>query len=172
MKAKTIKPTINSSFQDFYDAAPEELQHYIDRCAKTKQSTKWHPEGDCAKHIRIVFNRAKRTGDINFMLAAFFHDLGKADVTRPHPTKPDAWPAHGHEFISARLVQKYSDWIEELGGNPEIVHYIVKQHMRAQQIDKMRPHKQMAFKDEKYYELVRQFTEFDDMLKDHSNDLD
>jgi hypothetical protein len=172
MRAKTIKPGIHSTFKDFYDDAPAEIKTYIDRCASTPQSFCWHPEGDVKKHINIVFNRAKRTGDINFMLAAFFHDLGKADATRPHRNTPGKWSAHGHEFASARLVEKYRDWIESLGGDFEKVHFIVYEHMRVKHIHEMRPSKQATLRQNKYFDLVHQFSDFDDMLKDYSNDID
>ena len=124
MRAKTVIP---NTFQDFYDIAPEEIKDYLNRCAKTPQSKTWHPEGDCLAHIKIVFNRAKRTGNINFMLAALFHDLGKVDVTRQHPTMPGKWGAKMHELVSARLVTKYRDWIESLGGDYDIIYYILCQ---------------------------------------------
>ena len=160
MRAKLVEIP---SFRELYDMAPEELKKYIDRCGDTPQSKTWHPEGDVCKHIKIVYNRARKSGDINLALAAFFHDMGKADVTRPHPTKPGAFPAHGHENVSARLVEKYSKWIEEFGADPEIVHYIVKSHMRIQQIHKMRPVKRERFQSEPHYKYVNQFTKYDDM---------
>ena len=172
MRAKTVVPDINSTFEDFYDFAPKELQEYVDRCFKTNQSKLWHPEGNAGKHIRIVFNRAKNTGDINYMLAAFFHDLGKADVTRAHPTKQDAWPAHGHEIISAKLVEKYADWINRLGGDVELVLYIVKEHMRAKQLDNMKPAKREAFKSHPLYAFMPAFNDFDDMRTLTSNEID
>ena len=172
MRAKTIKPNIYSTFQNFYEDAPEEIKDYIDHCAETPQTLFWHPEGDVKIHTNIVFNRAKRTGNINFMLAAIFHDLGKSDVTKKHPTNPNAWSTKMHEKISANLVKKYRDWIEELGGDYDIIHYIVDQHMRAKQIKVMRPFKQEQFRNEKYFDFVQRFTEFDDMRKNFSNDID
>lgn len=170
MKAKTVFPV---SFDYLYDAAPAEIKEYIDRCEKTFQSAQWHPEGNCARHIRIVFNRAKRTEDVNLMLAAFFHDLGKADVTRQHPTIRDKWSAHGHEVVSARLAEKYRNWIERMGGDFDIIYYLVKEHMRAKNLNEMKPAKAEAFKNHPYFNLMLQFNEFDDMIHyDWKNDLD
>ena len=169
MRAKTVIP---NTFQDFYDIAPEEIKDYLNRCAKTPQSKTWHPEGDCLTHIKIVFNRAKRTGNINFMLSALFHDLGKADVTRQHPTMPGKWGAKMHELVSARLVTKYRDWIESLGGDYDIIYYIVDQHMRVKHMHEMRPSKREAILSHPYYDLINQFTEFDNMQTDYSNDID
>ena len=172
MRAKQVIPTVDSTFEDFYDAAPAELQEYVDRCEQTNQSKAWHPEGNVKTHIKIVFNRAKRTGDINLMLGAFFHDLGKADVTKGHADNPDKWSAHGHEVVSAKLVKKYRDWIELLGGDFNVVYFVVDQHMRAHLVDEMRPSKRNAFKAERYFPDVAQFSEFDDMTKDYSQDID
>ena len=169
MRAKTIFP---DTFQELYDIAPKEIKNYIDRCEKTLQSKQWHPEGNCAVHTRIVFNRAKRTGDINLMLSAMFHDLGKVDVSKAHSEIPNKWSAHGHEKISSRLVLKYKDWIESLGGDYDIIYYIVDQHMRAKQLSNMRQAKQQIFRSHPYFDLLQQFTEFDNMLNDYSDDLD
>lgn len=163
MRAKTLKLSIFSSFEDFYTQSPIELQRYVDKCAQTPQSAKWHPEGNVKTHMRIVFNRAKENKDLNLMIAAFFHDLGKADTTHKHPSNPDAWPAHGHENVSARLVEKYQDWIENIGGDFDIVYYLVKEHMRAKQIDKMRPAKRNEAISHPYYSLMQLFNDCDDM---------
>lgn len=172
MRAKMINLNIHSSFEDFYDNAPKELRRYVDRCAQTPQSTTWHPEGDVKTHTRIVFNRAKKNKDFNLMIAAFFHDLGKADVTRKHPSKPDAWSAYGHEYVSAKLVEKYRDWIEEIGGDFEIVLYIVKEHMRAKLIDNMRPSKKAAAISHPYYSHMQIFNECDNMRTLTSDEID
>lgn len=169
MRAKKVIP---KTFTDFYNAAPKEVQEYMDRCAKTPQSVLWHPEGDVKTHTNIVFNRAKRTGDINFMMAAFFHDLGKADATRQHPTIPGKWSAKMHEHSSARLVERHRDWIESVGADYDIVHYIVIQHMRVKHIHEMRPSKQATFRQDKYFNLAHQFSDFDNMRNDYSDDID
>lgn len=161
MKAKLIN-TI-SIFRELCVNVPYELREYINKCKETPQSKIWHPEGNCYNHINIVYNRARQYGDLNLSIAAFFHDLGKVDTTKVHPTKPGAFPAHGHELVSLRLVEKYKDWIEEQGANFDIVHYVVKNHMRIQQINNMRHLKREMFKKDKYFSYVEKFSEFDDM---------
>jgi hypothetical protein len=160
-----------NTFDDFYAIAPSEIKDYIDKCENIPQSIKWHPEFFVGKHIRIVFNRARRTGDINFMLAALFHDLGKATTTVPHPTMKNSWSTKFHEKVSARLVKENREWIESLGANFDIVFYIVDQHMRAKQIHQMRPFKREKFMSERYYPYVQAFTEFDNMKIDYTNDI-
>lgn len=167
MRAKKIKP---ESFKDFYEIAPEEIKQLLDKAKTTLQSKRWHPETTVRNHIVIVFNRAKRTGDINMMLAALFHDLGK--MTTTHFKEPDSWSSHGHEAVSASLVEDYKDWIEELGADYDKVYFIVKEHMRAKLIGEMRPSKRDALMNHLYYPLVDKFTEFDNMKIDYTNDLD
>jgi len=178
MRAKTIKPTVNSTFKDFYDYAPEEIQNILDKSKLTPQTSQWHPEasGDVTPHnvlahTQIVFNRAKDDKNIDMMIAAIFHDLGKVFVTTKDLNIPGKWSAKTHEIVSTQLVEKYRNWIESLGGDYEKIHYIVSQHMRAKEFNNMRSHKQNIFSQHKYYDDVNKFTEYDNMLMDYSNDI-
>jgi hypothetical protein len=148
---------------------PSEIKEVLKLCQNTQQTFKWHPEGNVLTHTKIVYNRACKTKNINFIIAAIFHDLGKPSVTKFVP--PDKWPAHGHEFVSARYVEKHKEWIENMGCDYELVHYIVKNHMRAKQINEMRLTKREAFKNEKFFPEVEKFSSFDDMTIDYSKDL-
>ena len=160
MRAKTINNNV-PTFDELYATAPQELKDYIDKCDDTPQGTDWHPEGCVGIHIRLVYDRAKESGDINLALAAFFHDLGKVDTTAPN--KKGGWSAHGHERVSERLVEKYKQWIGSLGGRFMIVKEIVGQHMRIKQMSNMRRPKQEAMKKLRTYDQLQKFTEFDDM---------
>ena len=159
MRAKTVN-TI-PTFDELYDTAPQEIKDYIDKCNDTPQGTDWHPEGNCYVHIRLVYDRARESGDINLALAAFFHDLGKVDTTAPN--KRGGFSAIGHERVSARLVEKYKQWIGRMGGQFMIIKEIVGEHMRIKQMDKMRRPKQEAMKQLRTYDQLQQFTKFDDM---------
>jgi len=151
------------TFEEISKAAPKEIQDYLRRCGNTPQSAQWHPEGDVLKHISIVYNRARKTGDMNNAIAALFHDLGKADVTKQSFTKPDAWPAHGHEFVSAKLVEKYKEWIQSIGADWKEVYEMVKEHIRVKKIGEMRPSKQAELRSNKYFSKINNFSQFDDM---------
>ena len=141
--------------------APLEIQKLLDKCADTPQSVKWHPEGDVLKHTKIVYERARATGDLQIAIAAIFHDLGKVKTTKKN--KSGNWAAHGHEFISARLVEEHKKWIGSIGGKHKIVKEIVENHMRIKQMDQMRPHKQQALKEHKVYDQLVKFTACDNM---------
>jgi len=148
-------------FFKFIETAPEEIKGYLEKCRKTPQSPTWHPEGDVLKHTKIVFSRAAKTGDINYMFAAIFHDLGKTESTKLN--KKGSWSSYGHEFISARLVIKHKDWISSQGADADLVHDIVISHMKIKMMDEMRKTKQEEFKTKPNYEKIREFSSFDNM---------
>jgi len=150
------------TFNEMYKLVPDDIRKYLDRCADTPQSPDWHPEGDVLVHIKIVYNRARKSGDINQALAAIFHDLGKADTTKKN--KAGRWAAHGHENVSARLVEKHKKWIGSMGARWFCVYNIVKEHMRIKQFDNMRPHKQEKLRENKWFEKFKEFTAFDNMM--------
>lgn len=120
--------TINS-FKDLVRLAPKDLQQVFWQQWKAPQNPNYHPEGNTLKHIAVVVTRAIKNYpfDIDMILAAFFHDLGKfytLDFKNNQPT------AHGHEKVSVEFVDKYNEWIKSLGGNPEKIKFIVENHMR------------------------------------------
>jgi|AntAceMinimDraft_18_1070375.scaffolds.fasta_scaffold03032_5 hypothetical protein len=165
MKAKFVNIP---SFEKMYNFLPKEIQDYIDKCANTPQSSDWHPEAPNEKvphnvkaHIRIVYNRAKKTEDINQVISALFHDLGKADVTKL--SRKGKWSAYGHEYISSKLVEKYKNWIGSMGADWFQVYNIVKEHMRIKRFDEMRLIKQEQLRQNPYFDKINQFTKFDNM---------
>jgi predicted HD phosphohydrolase len=162
---------LDLSFDEVYEICPFTIKYYLSKCEGLPQTFEWHSEGDVLTHIRIVFNRAKRTGDINLLLAALFHDLGKVDTTVKHPTISNKWTAKLHEKISTKIVKKHKNWIEQHNGDFDIVLFIVEQHMRVKQLDEMRLHKRKILMQHPYYHFLDQFTKLDDMSIDYSDDL-
>ena len=160
------------TFNEMLEMVPAEILDILEKSAETKQSPSWHPEGDVLKHINIVYNRARETGDLDLTIAALFHDLGKNAVTKPSRNTPGSWSAHGHEFISTRLVDKYQDFIESLGADFDKVREVVNQHMRIKQISEMKPQKRKALQDNPYYEDLCKFTDCDNMLTLKDEELD
>ena len=122
---------VGMNFKDLLLKAPGELVQIAMSLKNVSQNPKWHPEGNTLKHIITVFKRAVEhyPGNIDIAMAAFFHDLGKLDTYEISP-KTGQPTAHGHEIVSAELVKKYSSWISEIGADPEVVHYIVINHMK------------------------------------------
>lgn len=117
------------SFKDLVRLAPKELQHVFWQQWKAPQNPQYHPEGNTLKHIAVVVTRAIRQypDDIDMILAAFFHDLGKfftLDYKNNIPT------AYKHEEVSVEFVDKFANWITSLGGDVERIKYIVENHMK------------------------------------------
>ena len=160
---KLVKESLSElpSWDELVSTAPEEIQDIIEKCKLVPQSVYWHPEGEVYKHIRIVFDRAVKTGDINMIMASFFHDLGKFSTTAKNTR--GQWSAHGHEEISARLAAKYATWIVEKGADSKEVYEIVKGHMKVKLIDEMRPAKQAEMRRNPYFEKINAFSDHDNM---------
>jgi hypothetical protein len=144
-----------NSFKEIFNSSPNTLKDIIRSHWGAKQNTTYHPEGNTLKHIITVVNRAirKYPNNPNMILAAYFHDLGKMETYNIKDGKPTA---HGHEKVSHRLVEEYSDFIEEMGGDPEIVAYIVSNHM------KMKPHVWDVMRDKKK-EKITDHPNFNDL---------
>ena len=124
-------------FKDIYNSLPIDLKKRVYNLKNYQQRRDHHPEGNVLKHTIAVTNRALRTGDIDFALAALFHDIGKDSTAKLHPKK-GFWTHYGHEKVSAKLVLKYKKWIKSMGGNVADIYYIVNQHMRMKVFDKMK----------------------------------
>lgn len=148
--------------------APAILYEYTLECKNTPQNPVWHPEGpneptphNVFFHIGIVYERARRWGDTDLMMAAFFHDLGKAGTTVLNDK--GNWSSPDHEELSTRLVRRYKLWIEEMGCDYQTVYEVVKNHMRVKRQDEMTAKKVNELRANPYYEKILKFSEFDDM---------
>ncbi len=144
-------------FKDIYNALPSQLKKRVYNLKNYEQRRDHHPEGNVLKHTIAVTNRALKTGDIDFALAALFHDIGKDETAKLHPKK-GFWTHYGHEHVSAKLVKKYAKWIKSMGGNVLDIYYIVKQHMRMKVFDKMKWHKQQKLKKFRAFDKLKKFS--------------
>jgi putative nucleotidyltransferase with HDIG domain len=144
-------------FKDIFNALPSDLRKRVFNLKKYDQRRDKHPEGNVLKHTIAVTNRALKTGDIDFALAALFHDIGKDETAGIHPKH--GYITHwGHEHVSAKLVKKYGKWIKSMGGNVLDIYWIVKQHMRMKVFDKMRWEKQEKMKKFRAFGKLKKFS--------------
>jgi len=144
-------------FKDIYNALPSDLKKRVYNLKNFDQRRDAHPEGNVLKHTIAVTNRALKTGDIDFGLAALFHDIGKDSTAKLHPKK-GFWTHYGHEHVSAKLVKKYRKWIITMGGNPVDIYFMVKQHMRMKVFDKMKWVKQDKMKKFRTFGKLKKFS--------------
>ena len=120
-----------TNFKELYSISPPKLKKIVADQWKAKQNPEYHPEGNTLKHIITVTNRAfyEYPENFNIILAAYFHDLGKLATASTNP-KTGHPTAYGHEKVSTDLVKDYSEFIESMGADPDIVEYLVSNHMK------------------------------------------
>jgi len=149
-------------FKEIVKKAPDELKFILFMNKSVPQRKDKHPEGNVLKHIMIVTMRAieRFPDDMDLIMAAFFHDLGKYATLDVNPNTGDP-NALGHENISAEYVEKFSDFIFDMGARPDIVYDIVKYHMLFKNLDKMKIKKQTEFYGMKNFDKIKKFGELD-----------
>ena len=152
------------SFKTLYQQSPPELKQIVMGQWKAKQNPLHHPEGNTLKHIIVVTNRAFKQFPDNkdIQLAAYFHDLGKLATYNINP-KTGQPTAYGHEEESSKLIDQFKDFIEKQGANPEIVKYIVKNHMKIKPStwDVMKPSKKDPIINDPNYQELEKFGTID-----------
>ena len=149
------------TFKEIYNKVPIKLKFIVDQTKHIKQNPLWHPEIYVYDHIVYVTNRLdKKYHDINLTLSGFFHDLGKVKTTIWDEDK-ESWTAHGHEDDSSNIVQSYIGWIKKMGGNPEIIDFIVQNHMRIKYLDEFRLQEKIRFLNEPLFDYVHKFSTAD-----------
>ena len=152
---------MTNKFDDIINKFPSDLKNRILNLKNVDQRRDFHPEGDVLTHTKVVFDRlTDTTDDIDILLAAIFHDIGKDSTSAINP-KTGKLSAIGHEKVSASLVNFHTDVIKNLGGDPQMVHDIVLNHMKIHQIDKMRPFKQDKFRNMNFFDKLNKFSQAD-----------
>ena len=148
-------------FKVLYNSAPNDLKELIDSTKNAQQNPYWHPEGHTYKHIVLVTNRLHNCyNDINLDLSGLFHDLGKAETTKWDEGK-GSWTAHGHEDVSSLIVDTYKGWIKKMGGDIDIIQYVVQNHMRIKYLDEFRLQSKIDLLDSPYIDYLLKFTTAD-----------
>jgi hypothetical protein len=121
-------------FDYIYSYAPDTIKEYIDSLKNIDQRRDYHPEGDVYTHTKVVTNRLSNTKDINLILSGFLHDTGK---DRTLKIENDIIMHPGHEYYSKQLLDigsPWREWIKNLGGNPDLIKFIIKNHMMLKYI--------------------------------------
>ena len=152
---------MTNKFDNIINKFPSDLKNRILNLKNVDQRRDFQPEGDVLTHTKVVFDRlTDTTDDIDILLAAIFHDIGKDSTSAINP-KTGKLSAIGHEKVSASLVNFHQDVIKDLGGDPQMVHDIVLNHMRIRQIDKMRPFKQDKLRSMNCFDKLNKFSQAD-----------
>ena len=149
------------NFEKIISIAPSTIVQLLEDCKNTLQSPKWHPEGNVFNHIKIVYERSMESEDMDLLITALFHDLGKVKTTELN--KKGDWSAYGHEYVSAKIVEEHKNWITGMGANWKNVLFLVKEHMRIKYLDNMRKTKREELLSHPLIEKLNKFTTYDDM---------
>ncbi len=150
------------TFEELWNRLPEVIRVAMSKC---EQNPAYHPEGNCDIHVRMVFEHSKKNyDDVDLLVAAIFHDLGKVDTFKIHPVK-NTPTAYGHETYAKRYIERYFHLYSDITTNEEKVVEICENHMKAHKyIDGSlsKKHKRKAFEDLKYFDDVIKFAHCDD----------
>ena len=128
-----LLPALNNTkvFKEFPKLFDFIFDSYPGQLLLTKQSIKWHPEGDVWTHTLKVVNclLGNRLKTPLLIVAAILHDFGKIKTTTFDP-KDNDWHSFGHEKVSADMAE---DWMKRFKfSNEDIayVHWLVLNHMK------------------------------------------
>lgn len=153
-------------FEEIVCLLPENTRNELERLKTYKEDNTYHPESSVFEHIKIVTNRLIQTGDIDLIISAVYHDIGKLIAAEQTLIKSGKFRAFGHDKISGKFVLNDKDFIESIGGNIKNVHEIVVNHMRIGLINEMRKEKALIMKSLPTYEKLLLFSQADNMLND------
>ncbi|BCT30324.1 HD domain-containing protein [Bacillus velezensis] len=123
------------------------------------QNPEYHPEGNVFEHTMQVLEAARYllrlwpvTSEVNVMLSALLHDVGKA-VTKGTNPKKGTVTYIGHEFAGVEIADKFLEKFN-LHSNKKAVLFGVQKHMIFHEaFTKMKPGKAVDFIEGKF-ELV------------------
>ena len=77
---------MTNKFDNIINKFPSDLKNRILNLKNVDQRRDFHPEGDVLTHTKVVFDRlTDTTDDIDILLAAIFHDVGKDSTTAINP---------------------------------------------------------------------------------------
>lgn len=151
-------------FEKLINILPKEI---IDNLKKTDQSPKYHKEGNVYIHTKMVFEECQKYNDIDLMISAIFHDLGKIDTHKVIVDKNgnEKITHHKHEILSLDYIDKYFHLYEKYTTNKEKIKEIVKNHMRMHLYNSgemKKFSKRQSLESNKYFNDISKFTKCDD----------
>lgn len=152
------------NFKELYERFPLELRQKL---SETQQPIKWHPEGNVDKHIELVFEYAKNHfKDLNLMVSALFHDLGKIETTYLKTRKDGQqfWTSPNHEKYAKGYIHMYAELFDDLDVDWDMIEEICYQHMRAHKYNDhvmCNPFKRKTFENLKHFYKIIEFSECD-----------
>lgn len=150
------------TFNELWNRLPESIRTATANC---EQNPKWHPEGNVDKHIEMVFEHAKENyDDVDLMVAAIFHDLGKVDTFKPHK-KTGLPTSYGHENHAKKYIDLFFDLYSDITTNKTKIIEICENHMKAHKYldgSLSKPHKRENFENLDFFDDIIKFCHCDE----------
>jgi len=151
------------TFEELWNRLPQLIR---DACSKCEQDKVYHKEGNVDVHIKLVFEWANQNyNDVDLLLAAIFHDLGKPETQRFKEKEGRIRISNiGHETKCDFYIDKYFELYSDVSTNKEKVSEICNNHMKAHVYNDgtmSKPSKRKAFEDLKYFEDIIKFSNCD-----------
>ena len=150
------------NFEELWNRLPQEIRIACDNC---EQNEKYHTEGVVTNHIKLVFEYAKKFNDIDILLAAIFHDLGKPETFAKREKNGELHISNiGHELKCKKYIDLYFDLYSDLSDNKDKIIEICENHMKAHLYlsgNMSKKAKREAFEKLTYFNDVIKFTECD-----------
>jgi len=159
------------TFESILNSAPLIVQEKFPALRQLRERPDFHPEESAAIHIQIVTERCMQLNNPNLIMTGLFHDLFKAETARLNPK--NGWPTcPGHDTKGEAFIRnnvEVQDFIRSFKADPDIVAWLVSQHMRIAQINNMKLSKQIAFREMEHFNLLEVFHIADNMLFDDND---
>lgn len=164
------------TFDQFFNYFPNKIKYQLEN---TIQDAKHHTEGCVKNHMKMVFEYIQNNynEDIELLLCAMFHDLGKIDTTLVYEKK-EGIRIHSieHENYAKEYIKKYFNCFASITELCVIdlnkVMYICKNHMRAHMYYNKRiskPNKRKAMEEHEYFKDLMKFERADELGSIHGN---
>lgn len=182
-KMRLIKTLHNAGLRDFYHISDQDLYNYIslnryhihqflhrlhgkrclsiihedlDKLSLIEQNPEHHAEGNAFVHTALVCYHVdmlsyKTPTDVYVerIIASLFHDIGKIYT---HSVNETGIHHYGHEKVSTEIVSHFCSQLEIPS---ERIVFMVSNHMRVQNILKMKSNKVKELTDSPYWEDLR-----------------
>ncbi len=126
----------------------------------------YHPEHSLLQHTLTVLDNVLKYKDVNLMLAAMYHDVGKIATYKENGN------SYGHERTSAWIIVEDAVYIERVGGNVELIQWLVLNHLKAGKIVEGRTHNSdYKLQTHKWWNKLYSLAIADDMTNDNNKEL-
>jgi hypothetical protein len=144
------------------------------------QISVWHPEGSLYNHMDKVFKNAVGAGedDIDVYFSILFHDIGKPKCMKYvydeyyEQGKIEKTTFYNHDIVGTRKAMEILVELEMDVCRIKKIVWIISQHMRIAQIQKMKDRKVEELVNHQWLNSLLSVHNYDDMMNEVSPDTE